>query len=561
MAEVGLKKLWHDGRMLSTSGPGFDVRRQAVTVREALRLPALRVGVPEVIAGRESLGRPIRWVHAGEFTEMASVLKGGELLLMTGMGVPKDERAARQWLADLDACGIAGLVIELGSALATVPQAILKEARARRLPMIALHQQVAFVEVTEVLHREILGHREALLERGEETYRRLSELMLAGAGTAQVIEALAQLVGHPVVLARAGGGILFQASADRAAADVASLWESTRRGLDEVSHAVTFPVRLAGDSHWAELAVLPFDGELPALECSAVEHAVPFVALTLMREREATTLAARTRAEFLVALTEGEHLSELQATTQAGTLGFDRRAASLLPVVVGHGASAAGPTDDQWVRLADGVCQRLRSAGRPALAGVRRLSEGMLLVVGLNEGKQRAEAAAETAAAVHRLAGELSIAGGPLHVSVGQSVPTWSDVGEALRDTMAAAAAAPYRAPEEWHDVTSPDIAELLWALRGNPVLARLVEQRIQPLIEHDRRHHSSLVETLEALFASGGRKAEAARALYLERQSLYKRLARIEALLGVDLDDENTRLALHLALRARPLLQYRQAS
>ena len=62
---------------------------------------------------------------------------------------------------------------------------------------------------------------------------------------------------------------------------------------------------------------------------------------------------------------------------------------------------------------------------------------------------------------------------------------------------------------------------------------------------------HRALLETLEAYLAAGGRKAQAARALHLERQSLYLRLRRIEELLGVSLDDEDAVLGLHLRLRA----------
>ena len=61
-----------------------------------------------------------------------------------------------------------------------------------------------------------------------------------------------------------------------------------------------------------------------------------------------------------------------------------------------------------------------------------------------------------------------------------------------------------------------------------------------------------ALLETLEAYLAAGGRKAEAARALHLERQSLYLRLRRIEEALGVSLDDEDVVFGLHLAVRAR---------
>jgi purine catabolism regulator len=63
------------------------------------------------------------------------------------------------------------------------------------------------------------------------------------------------------------------------------------------------------------------------------------------------------------------------------------------------------------------------------------------------------------------------------------------------------------------------------------------------------------LLPTLAAFCQHGGRKAEAARALHIERQSLYHRLGRIEELLGVDLSDSDTMFALHLAVRALPLV------
>jgi hypothetical protein len=47
------------------------------------------------------------------------------------------------------------------------------------------------------------------------------------------------------------------------------------------------------------------------------------------------------------------------------------------------------------------------------------------------------------------------------------------------------------------------------------------------------------------------GRKADTAAELRIKRQTLYHRLLRIEEALGADLDDGETRLALHLALRA----------
>ena len=59
----------------------------ALTVEMALALPSVRRGLPKVVAGRRNLDRPIRWAHSSEVPDIARLLKGGELLLITGMGI------------------------------------------------------------------------------------------------------------------------------------------------------------------------------------------------------------------------------------------------------------------------------------------------------------------------------------------------------------------------------------------------------------------------------------------------------------------------------------------
>lgn len=88
----------------------------------------------------------------------------------------------------------------------------------------------------------------------------------------------------------------------------------------------------------------------------------------------------------------------------------------------------------------------------------------------------------------------------------------------------------------------------LLSKLARSPDLApfcRLVE----PLITHDRERRSDLVRTLRTYFAAGANASEAADRLFLHRNSMLYRLARIEKLVGLDLKDSRAKLALQLGL------------
>lgn len=86
----------------------------ALTIDVALGLPSLRRGLPRVVAGRCSIGRAIRWAHSSEVPNIAALLKGDELLLMTGMGIGTTARGQRRFVRGLIDRRIAGLVIELG---------------------------------------------------------------------------------------------------------------------------------------------------------------------------------------------------------------------------------------------------------------------------------------------------------------------------------------------------------------------------------------------------------------------------------------------------------------
>ena len=62
------------------------------------------------------------------------------------------------------------------------------------------------------------------------------------------------------------------------------------------------------------------------------------------------------------------------------------------------------------------------------------------------------------------------------------------------------------------------------------------------------------LAETAEVFLDCAGSASRAAAALQVHRQTLYYRLARIEALTGLDLADGEARLLLHASLKAARL-------
>ncbi|MBP1234473.1 DNA-binding PucR family transcriptional regulator [Arthrobacter sp. PvP102] len=71
-------------------------------------------------------------------------------------------------------------------------------------------------------------------------------------------------------------------------------------------------------------------------------------------------------------------------------------------------------------------------------------------------------------------------------------------------------------------------------------------------IAEYDEHHKKSFEETIYAYLSCGGNAVEAAKALDVHVNTVRYRLARVQALFGIDVDDPETRLLLWLQLWAR---------
>ncbi|MBX9362703.1 PucR family transcriptional regulator [Streptomyces sp. WAC04114] len=543
--------------MDSGTDSGYDTQGAGITVQRALELPGLRSGLPEVLAGAERLGRTVRWVHAGEVPHIASLLKGGELLLTTGYGLgtrPAEQRAFVRTLAER---GIAALVVELGPRFARLPAALVDTARAAGLPLVQLHREVPFVTVTEEVHTEIVNGHYALLQRAEEVHRQCTQAVLGGGGAPQVLGILADFAGNPVFLETADGQLLYAAGAGPEGADPLQVWEGLRgQHKDEPPLAGSVLVDVPGGGPGsggvrARLVLLPVRAPLAPVHRMAAERAAGILAVVLMQARQEEELAARGRGDFLTDLAEGRVTAE-DAPAQARVLGFRPGEGPLLPVVMRLGDTLS--PGGGWAVLARALSEELASVGLPVLLGVRPVEGRVLVLLGLRAESERTAVADRVAAALRAgvdRAGMPRPGGQPPVVVVG-TAGGWPGAASGLRHAAETATAAQGLPDRPWHDARRLDIDLLLWRLRDHPDLAAFVDRALGPLLEHDRRSRPPLLPTLTTYLAHAGRKAETARELHLNRQTLYNRLARIGELLGTDLDDPQTVLALSLALRAR---------
>ncbi len=433
-----------------------------------------------------------------------------------------------------------------------------------------LVQGVMF-DVTEQKEAQaIIDQQVGFLKKVDAIGRRFTDLALRGADVGQILGALAEIAGNPVVLEDAAHQLVDYAVHAGSVERVLEAWGTHSRAGHAGSQdgAVThqagspgclwLPVRLRGEE-WGRLHLLEMDGGFGSADELATDRAAAAVGLALYSERDAAGLAESAREALIADIVQGRFASVQELLARARGLGADFEGRTLAAMIVdlvdppGDAERASASADPS--RLRETVPAELRRAA--ADAGLTVLSamigdRGMALVaVPANDGERTLRALGAVVA--ERLAERL--AGSRFSIGLSRTAAP-DDLPRAI--TEAADAAAFGARPGEGSAVNHYDdlgIQHLLARLSEGPDLARFVESELKPLLDHDAARSSSLVPTLRMFLDLGGRKAEAARALHIDRRTLYLRLERIEKLLGRSLDDADARVRLEVALRGLEVL------
>src|SRR5829696_7936168 len=135
-----------------------------LTLAEVLELPVVRRGLPEIVAGHDELDRELRWAHVIEMPDPDDLLKGGELVLTTGMGAGTRPEGQRAWIGSVLGQGAAAVAVELGHTWREqLPVAVVEACSEAGVPLVAFRRAVRFVEITEAVHAAVLHRQFELL--------------------------------------------------------------------------------------------------------------------------------------------------------------------------------------------------------------------------------------------------------------------------------------------------------------------------------------------------------------------------------------------------------------
>ncbi|WP_427005567.1 PucR family transcriptional regulator [Pseudarthrobacter sp. H2] len=548
------------------------------TLRSILELPVLQDASPRLLGASGCLDTPVRWVHVSEVLDISGLLSGGELVLTTGLELEKEPGLTASFIRSLEDAAAAGLIVEVIGNRKRSLDALRTAALGTDLPVIVVERRVRFVEITEIVHRMIVAEQLQRVERARDVHEAFTVLSLESAGTQEVVERAAAMIGAPVVLEDLSHLVLAYSARQLTTTELLDDWE--RRSRTTPSPAAT---SRTGPEAWLQTPVgvrrqlwgrlvVPMPLEDDAAAAMVLERAAQTLAINRLAERDRRELGHQAQAGLLNALRQPRGLSEGEAQARAAALGL-RRSPYYVPIVfrscrASSGASpeAADPASDPLAgqqeerALLEQLARALKSLSGTALtASIRSGSVGMVLAIPAKQLEDPTlQRLADALAADTRQSGQ-SVDGSRAR---GQADVAWSIGVGRLRGTLLEAAAGIDEAShvaetaatlpgdrKPFYRATDVRLRGLLALLRKDPRVQQFVESELAGVLQAEARGAGGHLELLGQFLESGGNKAALARNSYLSRPTLYARLDRLEDLLAVDLDDAESRTSLHVAL------------
>ncbi len=512
-----------------------------------------------VIAGGDALDAIVRWASVIAPDNTLTALEGYEVLLLTPGTIDGDALIHRAVEA-----GAAGLIT-----LDPLPTLALSTAQMLHLPVLQLPPNSRLRDVEHGLLKLFLDREGSAERRSIQIYQQLVELASENSGLERIIHELARLIDKAVIVHDKRMHVQESALVPRLIEGWDDLLE-TLSSPDLLPHAFqdrrrlplqTTPTLLhpIPGTHLSRLITPIVTGGVgrgylafvaPTVDFNATDdlvnrHAAVICALEMARAKAISEIEKRLRGDFLDGLVLGS-LTETEAMSEGDRFGHDMAVPHVALVITWQGDRH--PSYRQLETIVNGLNNR-----RAQSLFARLHDDELRLFYAID--------AASPIPVARQFADEIQLAARREHPTVRVAIGIGSPAARV------SGWRASYREAAQAADLSKRLKAEAplyigdlgIYTFLAHPDyradLLALRDSTIGSLIAYEERQRADLLQTLEAFFKAHGNHTQTAELLTVHRNTLTYRMNRIAEITGLDLNQPDVRLAVHLALKIHRLL------
>lgn len=168
-----------------------------LTVEDLLSFPALQLTLR---AGKSGLSRSVSWAHTSELADPTPWLLGAEVIMTTGLAIPRTATGQRRYLERLDDAGVSALALSAQLHMPPLHDAFFEAAEERGFPVLEVPLAVPFIAVSQEVAAAVQEDARHRLGAQLQVFGSLRWMVAEDLDTPTLLRRLERLSGYNVFL-------------------------------------------------------------------------------------------------------------------------------------------------------------------------------------------------------------------------------------------------------------------------------------------------------------------------------------------------------------------------
>lgn len=548
---------------------------QTLTVRDLLQRPLFLQA--KLIAGKKGISRNVGWIHILEITNARLFTNKDDLILTTGLGIHKLSEVRMKYLQELINQKAAGLCIELGHYLSSVPQDMIDLAEQHDFPLIVFETPVRFVDITQDIHAILINKQYQILKDLELFSRKLQQLSLESTNIQAILRLLHDYTSSQVIYYSLIDKPIFAPSiAPATAQDIISRYrlelesnpsaspENLLLTLNEKKTILSQPVICLGQTLSYVGIILnepvPTDNQFLLLD-----YAAKAVAHILLRKLFLEQKTSESHTQIINDILQYKVENEERALARIGLRPLNKGKYLFIAGIIEIEHDLINEEEEEFEAKNQDIVVLLRSLlSKNGIYSLLLAQNHQIHLLSIRESFSVSVTSGvlkdpllktleELKSAVkHNLSKHIQIVSGFGNMKQ-RLVDTSQSFKEAF-DALSIARTLPSAQTSPFYEDLG--IYQIIKGMADAEQLASFVMRHLGAVVDYDKQYNANLLETLDKFLSFMGAKQETAEHLFIHRQTLYHRLEKLEDLLGKNYLRPDNRICLEVALRAYDLLR-----
>ncbi|GAB7387117.1 purine catabolism transcriptional regulator PucR [Bacillaceae bacterium] len=541
-----------------------DEKYHALRCSDLLSIPLLKDAV--VLAGKNGLDHVISRVNVMEVPDIVDWVRPGEFLMTTGYPFRKHPQAIADLIPKLAERGIAALGIKTKRFIDSVPPHVIELADKYNLPLIELPPSTVFSDIVHEVMERILIQETRDLSILQNRIQILTNLLLEGKGLDEFLLCLEQLIGNPVILLDSSNQLLLS---NRTQEIIGCLvqeipWHELRRETSMGSTVLYIGERrvkiyisvVPVHQYTAPLLILlEWNGNCAPVDTLTIDRVSALVGLELMNIQARQLVETKYIDQFLQDWLTGRifTLSDLLLRAKACGIRISDAARYQAMIVRWIGEQ---PEESQLAN----ILNELRHSAKELRVELHFtiLDGDLVSVVMMNNSENGSFSQNRHVEKILKFLGNI-LNTYRFSLCLGKMVNSPDKINLSYTESKRVCHISSICGLQE--DVVTYEqlgVYSLLYLLPDGPELEEFMSRFIQPLKEYDRKHNTSLLETMNIYFNTRCNLRATAKELFTHYNTIIYRLERVKSILNMDIEEPETQFQLQLALKLHKIYPHR---